>query len=54
MLKSDEKAKVLELRNKGYGYKAIASILKVKRDDVRDYCRSKGLTGYFGSAAHKE
>lgn len=48
MLKSDEKIKILELRNKGYGYKSIASILKVKRDDVRDYCRSKGVTGYLG------
>lgn len=46
MLKSDEKIMIIELRNKGYGYKAIASVLKVKRDIIRDYCRSKGLTGY--------
>lgn len=48
MLKSDEKIRVLELRQKGYGYKSISSILKVKRDDVRDFCRSKGLSGYLG------
>jgi hypothetical protein len=33
---------------KGYGYKSISSILKVKRDDVRDFCKSKGLSGYLG------
>ena len=51
MLKSDEKIKVIELRNKGYGYKAIAGILKIKRDAVRDYCKSKGLEGYLGYGA---
>lgn len=48
MLNSEEKIKVLELRQKGYGYKSISSILKVKRDDVRDYCRARGLSGYLG------
>lgn len=48
MLNNAIKDRILELRQKGYGYKSISSILKVKRDDVRDFCRSKGLSGYLG------
>lgn len=48
MLNNEQKLNVIELRRKGYGYKSISSILKVKRDEVRDYCRRKGLAGYIG------
>lgn len=48
VLKSDEKIKILELRKKGYGYKSIAGVLKIKRDAVRDYCKRQGLDGYLG------
>lgn len=48
MLKTVQKQQISDLRNKGYGYKSIASILKVKRDAVRDFCKNEGLTGYLG------
>ncbi|SHJ77638.1 hypothetical protein [Paramaledivibacter caminithermalis] len=48
MLTKEQKEEILKLRKKGYGYKSIASILKVKRDDVRDLCKKYGLTGYLG------
>lgn len=46
MLNEEAQDQVLELRKKGYGYKSIASCLKIPRDTVRNVCRKYGLTGY--------
>ena len=37
---------IREFRMKGVGYKAIASVLGLSRDSVRNYCKSHGLDGY--------
>jgi len=37
----DTTRKVLELRDKGYGYKRIATELSIKRDHVRHICKKK-------------
>jgi hypothetical protein len=42
----EHKDQVKWLRNKGWGYKRIANFLDLKRDEVRNYCRKSGLTGY--------
>lgn len=39
-------ASIRELRMKGAGYKAIASVLGLSRDIVRNYCKSRGMDGY--------
>jgi len=39
---------IIELREKGMGYKLIAKELGVTRDQVRGYCRREGLTGTKG------
>ncbi|SHE89569.1 hypothetical protein [Caloramator proteoclasticus] len=49
MLNEELKEKILELRKKGYGYTSIASVLKVKKDDVRNLCKRYGLDGYWYS-----
>jgi DUF438 domain-containing protein len=49
MLNPQEKEKVLELRRKRYGYTSIATLLKVKKDDVRNLCKRHGLDGYWYS-----
>lgn len=42
---SYEKEKIKELRLKGMGYKAIASLLGLSRDSVRGFCKRNGLYG---------
>lgn len=37
---------IRELRMKGVGYRAIASVVGLSRDIVRNYCKSHGLDGY--------
>ena len=37
---------IREFRMKGVGYKAIASVLGLSRDSVRNYCKSHGLDSY--------
>lgn len=37
---------IQDFRMKGVGYKAIASVLGLSRDVVRNYCKSHGLDGY--------
>ena len=44
---TDAQAKqIRELRMKGVGYRAIASVTGLSRDIVRNYCRSNGLDGF--------
>ena len=45
MLEKAQQQQIVEFRNMGYGYKVIGTILKVKRDTVRNFCRRKGITG---------
>ena len=40
-----------EYRIKGFGYKAIASVLNLSRDVVRNYCKSHSLEGYAAVVA---
>jgi len=40
-----EKDKVYELRMKGVGYKAIAAVLGLSRDSVRNFCKTNALMG---------
>ena len=42
---------IREFRMKGVGYKAIASVLGLSRDVVRNYCKSHGLDGYAAEVA---
>lgn len=42
----EQRQKIEELRWQGLGYKAIAKKLELTRDDVRNYCRRRGLMGY--------
>ena len=42
---TEEKERIKELRLKGMGYKAIASITGLSRDSVRGFCRRNGLIG---------
>lgn len=37
---------IRELRLRGTGYRAIASVVGLSRDVVRNYCKSHGLDGY--------
>ena len=48
MLQTAEKKQILELRQRGYGYKIIANVVGVDRDDVRALCKNHGLQGYLG------
>jgi len=41
----DEKEKIKELRLKGMGYKAIANLLGLTRDSVREFCKRNSLFG---------
>lgn len=44
---TDTQAKqIRELRMRGVGYRAIASVAGLSRDAVRNYCRSHGLDGF--------
>lgn len=47
MLQNDEKKLILEYRQRGYGYKSIATVVGVSRDSVRNLCKSHGLDGYL-------
>ncbi len=48
MLQIEEKQQILELRQRGYGYKIIANVVGVDRDTVRGLCKRHGLQGYLG------
>lgn len=42
----EQKQEVERLRRLGWGYRTIATVLNVTRDQVRCYCRKIGLDGY--------
>jgi endogenous inhibitor of DNA gyrase (YacG/DUF329 family) len=42
---SEEKEKIRELRLKGMGYKGIAALLGLSRDNVRGFCKRNSLDG---------
>jgi len=54
MLEKSQEKRILELRQKGYGYKSIVTILGIKRDTVRSLCKKYGLQGYLGLGLSKE
>ena len=35
-----------KMRTQGIGYRAIASVVGLSRDIVRNYCRAHGMDGY--------
>lgn len=37
---------IRELRMRGVGYRAIASVTGLSRDVIRNYCKSQGIDGY--------
>lgn len=48
---SIQEKQIREFRIKGIGYKAIASVLGLSRDVVRNYCKNHGLDGYAAEVA---
>ncbi len=42
----EQSLQIRELRSQGMGYRAIASMVKLPRDAVRNYCKSRGIAGY--------
>ena len=38
--------KILEMRSHGFGYRSIGAMVGLSRDIVRNFCKSRGLTGY--------
>ena len=45
-----EQIKIVDMRRKGMGYKAIAAKLDVSRDTVRKFCKNNNLAGYAEAA----
>ena len=41
-----QEKQIRDLRLQGTGYRAIASVVGLSRDIVRNYCKSHGLDGY--------
>ncbi len=37
---------IRKMRTQGVGYRAIASVVGVSRDIVRNFCRAHGMDGY--------
>lgn len=43
---NEQKAKIIELRKLGIGYRSIATAMDLSRDSVRNFCKSRGLDGF--------
>lgn len=41
-----QKKQIRDLRMRGVGYRAIASVVGLSRDIVRNFCKTNGLDGY--------
>ena len=46
MLTESQKRQVIAMRENGIGYQTIATTIGVGRDNVRNFCKTKKLTGY--------
>ena len=46
-----DKQLIFELRVKGVGYKAIAAVLGINRDQVRQFCKHFGIEGNGATVA---
>ena len=46
----EQAERIKELRMQGKGYKAVASVVGLSCDIVRNYCKTNGMEGY-GEAA---
>ena len=44
-----ERTKIIEMRSKGIGYKAIGTELGMSRDAVRRFCKNNNVAGYAGA-----
>lgn len=45
-MNNKQKATIIQYRNLGWGYRKIANMLGISRDEVRNFCTKKGLNGY--------
>lgn len=43
-----QKTQTKRLRGEGFGYTAIAAMLRVPENTIKSFCRRNGLTGYLG------
>ena len=41
----NQKSKIWELRRLKWGYRRIAAVLQISRDDVKQFCQENGLGG---------
>ncbi len=48
---NEQREKIKELRLQGMGYKAIANVVNLTRDSVRNFCKCNGLNGNSNLAA---
>lgn len=48
-----QQRQVREFRLKGVGYRAIAAVVGVSRDEVRNFCKSRGLDGTGATVADR-
>ena len=44
---------IRKMRTQGVGYRAIASVVGLSRDIVRNYCRAHGMDGYASALTKK-
>lgn len=49
-----QQRQVRDFRRKGVGYRAIAAVVGVSRDEVRNYCKSRGLDGLGGEVMARD
>lgn len=49
----EQKAKIIELRKMGIGYRSIATAMGLSRDIVRYHCKAQGLDGYGAEVQKK-
>jgi hypothetical protein len=51
---SEQRMKITDMRNRGYGYMAIANAVGLSKDSVKAFCRSHGLAGVKADNAATE
>ena len=45
MITEEQGLKIRKLRQQGIGYRAISTMLEIPRDNIREYCKNRGLAG---------